>query len=294
MKRSRSEITFNIFNYGMLAILGMVTLYPFAYLIAISFNDSLDSLRGEVYLWPHIFTLENYQLVFYTDGLLGSSLRSLVRTVLGTILSVIGTSMLAYTLSRREFMLRKFFNIVLVISMYVNGGIIPTYLLIKSVGLTNSFWVYIIPGLIGVFNVIIIRSYFEQLPEGLVESAKIDGAGEFQTYARIIMPVSLPVLATITLFISVWHWNSWFDNYLYNTRDNLNLLQYELVKILIQSTSSISSGASGYVDQSSLKQITPQSIRATLTVVVTLPILFVYPFLQNFFIKGMMVGSMKE
>lgn len=294
MKRLSSENVFSIANYVLLAILGAATLYPFIYLLAVSFNDSLDTMRGEIYIWPHKFTWVNYEIVLQADSLRGAAMRSVVRTILGTGLSVLCTSMLAYTLSRKEFLLRKFLNYALVFSMYISGGLIPTYLLIKYLGLTNSFWVYILPGLIGVFNVIIIRSYFEQLPEGLSESAKIDGASDFQTYLRVVMPVSLPVLATITLFMAVWHWNSWFDNYLYNNRDNLNLLQYELVKILIQSTSQMSSDASGHIDSSSLRQVTPQSIRATMTIIVTLPILFVYPFLQKYFVKGMTVGSIKE
>lgn len=288
------DIIFNVINYTLLSLLTICTIYPFLNLLAISLNESVDTLRGQVYLWPNAFTWDNYKVVFKNDALLGATLRSITRTVVGTGLSLVCSVMLAYTLSRREFILRKAINLIMIISMYISGGLIPTYLLIKNIGLTNSFWVYIIPGLISVFNVIIIRSYFDQLPDGLIEAARIDGANEFQTLFRIVLPVSMPVLATITLFVSVGHWNSWFDNYMYNTRDNLNLLQYELMKILMQSTQQVTSNASGSLAGESLRQITPQSIRATMTIIVTFPILFVYPFLQKYFIQGVMIGAIKE
>lgn len=293
-KQSAGDITFNVVNYILLSLLTICTLYPFLNLFAISLNESVDTLRGQVYLWPHAFTLDNYKVVFKNDALLGATIRSITRTVVGTALSLICSVMLAYTLSRKEFLLRKAINLIMVISMYISGGLIPTYLLIKNIGLTNSFWVYIIPGLISVFNVIIIRSYFDQLPDGLIEASRIDGANEFQTLFRIVLPVSMPVLATITLFVSVGHWNSWFDNYMYNTRDNLNLLQYELMKILMQSTQQVTSNATGSLAGESLRQITPQSIRATMTIIVTFPILLVYPFLQKYFIQGVMIGAIKE
>ncbi|NIK75904.1 putative aldouronate transport system permease protein [Paenibacillus castaneae] len=296
MTRNRNigDMAFTVLNTTFLVLLGAVTLYPFLNLLAISFNDPLDSIKGQITLWPNIFTINNYKIVFQNDALYSAVVMSVLRTVVGTSLSVICTSMLAYTLSRKEFLLRKPVNLILVISMYVNGGLIPGYLLIKSLGLTNSFWVYIIPGLVGVFNVIIVRSYFDSLPEGLMESARIDGANDFQILFRIVLPVSMPVIATITLFIAVGHWNSWFDNYLFNTRENLNVLQYELMKILTQSTAQVTADASGYVDPDALRVTTPQSIRATMTIIATVPILLVYPFLQKYFIKGMTVGSMKE
>lgn len=288
------DITFNVFNFTFLIFLGIVTLYPFWNLLAVSFNDSLDSLRGQVYLWPNQFTLDNYKIIFQNESLLGAAFRSVMRTVIGTVLSVTCTTMLAYTLSRREYVLRKMINVILVVSMYVNGGLIPMYLLIKDLGLTNTFAVYIIPGLVGVFNVIIMRSYFDQLPEALTESARIDGASDLGVLFRIMIPCSLPVVATITLFVSVGHWNSWFDNYLYNSKDSLSLLQYELMKIMTKSTSQVTSNAMVALSQETVRQTTPQSIRATLTVIVTFPILFVYPFLQKYFIQGITVGAVKE
>ncbi|WP_018757369.1 carbohydrate ABC transporter permease [Paenibacillus terrigena] len=293
-RRSVPDVTFQLLNYVLLFILGFATLYPFWNLLAISFNDSLDTMRGQVYFWPNEFTLNNYAIIFQNDSLLGAALRSIARTVIGTVLSVGCTTMLAYTLSRREYLLRKPINVILVVSMYVNGGLIPIYMLIKDLGLTNTFAVYIIPGLIGVFNVIIMRSYFDQLPEALVESARIDGASDIGVLFRIIIPCSLPVLATVTLFVAVGHWNSWFDNYLYNSKDSLSLLQYELMKIMTKSTSEVTSNAQAALNHETLRQTSPQSIRATMTIIVTFPILFVYPFLQKYFIQGITVGAVKE
>jgi putative aldouronate transport system permease protein len=286
------DISFNTFNFIFLSCLGIATLYPFLNLLAISLNDSLDSIKGGIYVWPREFTLANYSALFANEHLFGAFIRSIVRTLIGTGLGILCTAMFAYALSRREFVFRKGFNIFIIITLYVNGGIIPIYLVIREMGLVNSFWVYILPLLINGFYVILMRSYFEQLPEGLTESAKVDGATDFQTLFRIILPVSLPVIATITLFVAVLHWNMWFDNYLYNSRNqNLALLQYELMKILLDSARQVSSQTR--VDGTTVQVVMPQSIRATMTIVVTLPILFVYPFLQRYFIKGITIGAMK-
>lgn len=262
--------------------------------MAISFNESLDTLRGGIYLWPRQFTLSNYELILSNPRMFSAASLSILRTVIGTSVSVLCTIMVAYALSRREYALRKTLNTIIVVSMYVNGGLIPYYLMIKSFGLTNTFAVYIIPGLIGAFNVMIMRSYFDQLPDGLIESAKLDGASEWQTLTRVVMPISLPVIATITLFISVGHWNAWFDNFLYNSKESLTLLQYELMKILLQSTDQISASPGQGTDDALMRVTSPQAIRATMTIVVTMPILFVYPFMQKYFIQGMTLGAMKE
>ncbi len=288
-----SDALFSCANYLFLIVLGAATLYPFMNLLALSFNDSLDSIKGGIYLWPRKWTLDNYAVMLSNEQLLGSSIRSVIRTIAGTFLGMLATAFFAFALSSKEFIFRRSFNTLLVVTLYVNGGLIPIYLVIKNLGLTNSYWVYILPLLVNGFHIIIMRSYFEQLPAGLIESAKIDGASYFQTLFRIVLPISLPVLATIALFISVAHWNSWFDNYLYNSRDkNLSLLQYELMKVLLDSATQTSGQMR--VDENTSNLVTPQSLRATMTIIVTVPILFVYPFLQNYFIKGMTIGAMKE
>jgi putative aldouronate transport system permease protein len=179
--------------------------------------------------------------------------------------------------------------------MYFSGGLIPGYLLIKNLGLTDSFWVYIIPGIIGVFNMIVIRSFIEGLPEGILESARIDGAGEFTTFLRVVLPLTVPSLATVSLFVAVGQWNSWFDVFLYNSSNQqLSTLQYELMKILQTSnTATTQSAADVYAQSSSTHTVTPTSIRATMTIVASVPILMVYPFVQKYFVQGMTVGGVK-
>lgn len=292
--RRVGDYVFSVLNYTFLILLSAATLFPFINLLAISLNDPLDTVKGGIYLWPREFTFSNYFYTFNNEKLFGAALRSVLRTVVGSILGVLTTAFIAYALSRKEFMLRKSMNLFLVFTLYLNAGLIPVYLLIKEIGLMNTFAVYILPTLVSAYNIMIMRSYFEQLPEGVIESSKIDGANEFQTLFRIVMPMSMPVVATITLFVAVMHWNSWFDNYLYTSRDaNLSLLQFELQKILMSSINQVF--AKG--DSSSVRQAlgaSPQSIRSAITIVVTLPILFVYPFLQRYFVKGITIASIKE
>ncbi|CAM4464753.1 carbohydrate ABC transporter permease [Paenibacillus tarimensis] len=294
---SWSDKIFDICNIIFLCMLVVVTLYPFINMFALSFNNANDSIRGGIYLWPREWTWENYKYIFNESSIYHATLISALRTIVGTVISVFCTAMLAYTVSRQEFVLRKFVTIAFVFTMYFSGGLIPGYLLIRELDLINSFWVYIFPGIIGVFNMIVVRSFIEGLPEGIMESAKIDGAGEFMTFIRIVLPLTVPALATISLFVAVGQWNSWFDVFLYNSsRIELSTLQYELMKIL--STSNTAANSMSAADQfaagqSGASMVTPTSIRATMTIIASLPIIMVYPFLQKYFVKGMTVGGVK-
>jgi len=272
----------------------VVTLYPFLNTIAVSFNNGLDTIRGGIYLWPREWTLQNYVSVFQNPNLTQAAFISVARTVIGTVVQLFCTAMLAYVLSRKEYMFNKLVTTLFVMTMYFSGGLIPGYMLIKQVGLLNSFWVYIIPGLIGVFNMIVIRTYIQGLSEGLIESAKMDGAGDFRIFMRIVLPLSKPVLATVALFIAVGQWNSWFDSMLYTAGNrNLTTLQYELMKLLSSATSQ-----GGTVNVDSYKNVTnmvtPVSIRAAITVVTAMPIVLLYPFLQKYFVTGLTIGGVKE
>nr|WP_244661145.1 carbohydrate ABC transporter permease [Paenibacillus sp. CFBP 13594] len=275
-------------------IVMVVTLYPFLNTIAVSFNNGLDTIRGGIYLWPREWTLQNYVSVFQNPNLTQAAFVSVARTVVGTVVQLFCTAMLAYVLSRKEYMFNKLVTTLFVMTMYFSGGLIPGYMLIKQVGLLNSFWVYIIPGLIGVFNMIVIRTYIQGLSEGLIESAKMDGAGDFRIFMRIVLPLSKPVLATVALFIAVGQWNSWFDSMLYTAGNrNLTTLQYELMKLLSSATSQ-----GGTVNVDSFKNVTnmvtPVSIRAAITVVTAMPIVLLYPFLQKYFVTGLTIGGVKE
>ncbi|PJN65945.1 carbohydrate ABC transporter permease [Paenibacillus amylolyticus] len=293
-KRSLSDSIFSITNGIFMLLVMVVTLYPFLNTIAVSFNNGLDTIRGGIYLWPREWTLQNYVSVFQNPNLTQAAFVSVARTVVGTVVQLFCTAMLAYVLSRKEYMFNKLVTTLFVMTMYFSGGLIPGYMLIKQVGLLNSFWVYIIPGLIGVFNMIVIRTYIQGLSEGLIESAKMDGAGDFRIFMRIVLPLSKPVLATVALFIAVGQWNSWFDSMLYTAGNrNLTTLQYELMKLLSSATSQ-----GGTVNVDSFKNVTnmvtPVSIRAAITVVTAMPIVLLYPFLQKYFVTGLTIGGVKE
>jgi putative aldouronate transport system permease protein len=291
-----SDKIFDIVNYTLLILLIIVTLYPFLNTIALSLNNAQDSVRGGIYLWPRQFTWANYKYIFSDNNILHATLISVLRTVIGTLVTVFSSAIVAYAISREYFVLRKFVTIAFVLTMYINAGLIPNYLLIRDLGMIGSFEVYILPGIIGVFNLIIIRSFIENLPDSIIESAKIDGAGDFRAFFSIVLPLSAPVLATVSLFTGVFQWNSWFDVFLYNSSHiDLSTLQYELQKILASSSSvSQKTAADAFANVNSAgSMVTPTSIRAAMTMIATVPIMLVYPFLQKYFVKGMMVGGVK-
>ncbi|MBD2846458.1 carbohydrate ABC transporter permease [Paenibacillus sp. IB182496] len=272
----------------------VVTLYPFLNVLAISFNDSTDSVRGGLTVYPREFTLENYKVIFAYETLVTGFRNSVLRTVIGTVIGIASASMLAFALSRRDFQGRRFISFYLALTMYVSGGLIPIYILIRDLGLLNTFAVYILPGVVTAFNVFVIRSFMDGLPEALQESAKLDGANDFVIFWRIILPLCKPALATIALFLAVGQWNSWFDTYLYNaSKEALTTLQYELMKVL-QSTDRGMSDYRGQNMNEVMNQVSPESVKMAITMVVTVPILAVYPFLQKYFVKGMTLGAVKS
>lgn len=280
----------------MLVVL-VVTLYPFLNVLAISLNDATDTARGGLYIFPRIFTLANFQEVFSSNGnLIMAFQNSVLRTIIGTILSTFSCAVLAYVISRKQFVFRKPITIMLTLTMYVSGGLIPSFLVIKELGLINNFAVYIIPSLLSAFNVIIIRSFIDDLPDALEESAKIDGASDFTIFLKIIMPLCMPVLATVALFVAVGQWNSWFDTYLYaRSNADLTTLQYELMKIMDNASSMTSNDVNGINSQQMLsRKTTPESIKMAVTVIATVPILLVYPFLQKYFVSGLTLGAVKS
>jgi len=294
---STSDKIFDYVNYVLLTLLMIVTLYPFINTLAISFNDAKDSIRGGIYLWPREWSLDNYRYVLSEKSIYNATMISILRTVIGTIVTVFCSAMVAYAISRQDFVLRKFVTVAFILTMYINGGLIPNFLLIRDLNLLDSFWVYIFPGLIGVFNLIIIRSFIEGLPESILESARIDGAGDYRTFFSIVLPLCVPVLATVALFSGVFQWNSWFDVFLYNSSTiELSTLQYELQKILQNSNASMTTKTAGDAFAGAMQnqgQVTPTAVRATMTIVASVPIIAVYPFLQKYFVKGMMVGGVK-
>ncbi|WP_435922159.1 carbohydrate ABC transporter permease [Paenibacillus sp. DYY-L-2] len=285
------------FIYIFLILLAVSTLYPFLNALVVSFNQGLDTSKGGVTLWPRVFTLENYKIVFEDDRLMSGFIVSVLRTVIGTASAILCTAVFSYGMSRRELMGRKYYMVMCIITMYFSGGQIPSFLLIRNLGLMNSFWVFIIPGLIGVWNMIIFKTFFQGLPAGLEESAKIDGCGNWGTLFRVVLPLSGPVIATLALFTAVSHWNEWFLAGIYISDQNLYPIQTILRQILL---SNIVSDQAGSLDAASLahlqraKTVTSKSLSMATMIVATLPIICVYPFVQKYFVKGVLVGSLKE
>ncbi|MCY9667275.1 carbohydrate ABC transporter permease [Paenibacillus alginolyticus] len=277
-------------------IVGIVTLYPFLNVLAISFNDATDSVRGGIYIWPRVLTIQNYKEIFQYHNLLVAARNSVLRSVIGTGMGVFSAAMVAYVLSRKDFIARKIFSLMFVLTLYVSGGLIPVYMLMRDLHLTKSFWVYILPSLVNAWNIFVIRSYIEGLPVSLQESAKIDGANDATIFFKIILPLCKPVLATIALFVAVGQWNSWFDTFLYNSNsDYLSTLQYELMKILANTNAGSSSQdifRTGNAEQAT--RVSPESIRMAITIVAAAPIVIVYPFLQKYFVKGLTLGAVKS
>ena len=297
MKRvAISDRLFDIFKWIFLILFTLATLYPILNTLAVAFNDGLDALRGGIYLWPRTFTLDNFKAVLAKQSLLNAAFISVARTVIATLSQLFLTSLLAYILSRKEFIFRTPVTLLFIFTMYLNAGIIPNYMWLNKIGLTNTFWVYILPGMISAFNLLVIRTYIHGIPESLVESAKIDGASHIRIFWSIILPLCTPVLATVALFIAVGQWNSWFDAMLYNGfNEKLSTLQYELMKLL----SSVTSQGANANDMQNAAQaggggmVTPTSVRAATTIVTALPIVCLYPFLQKYFISGLTIGGVK-
>ena len=282
----------NILDWVLLVVfifLIIITLYPFLNVLAISFNDPIDTMRNINFVIPRQFTLSNYVYIFEENDLISPLMLSIVKTVVGAATGVICTAMLAYVLSRKDFYFNKLFTLLFVVTMYVSGGLIPEYLLLmRTLNLGNNFLVYILPGLIWVYNVILVRSFIEGLPIALQEAARVDGANDFIIWARIILPLCKPVLATVALFVAVGQWNAFMDTYLY--AKELPTLQYVLYEIMETATIKIDPHAAEQMKNA----VSPLSVRMAITIVATVPIIIVYPFLQKYFVGGMTVGAVKD
>lgn len=288
MGKSEKALDYVLVVFCLLLI--VMTVYPFLNVLAISLNDPMDTMRNINFIIPRKFTLSNYIYIFEENNLGGAFVMSVVRTLVGTIIGVVCTAMLAYVLSRKDFYFNKPFTILFIITMYVSGGMIPEYLLLtRTLHLSNNFMVYIIPGLIWVYNVILMRSFIEGLPLALQEAAKIDGANDFVIWAKVILPLCTPTIATVALFLAVGQWNAFMDTYLYAR--NLPTLQYVLYEIMEKATIKIDPHAQANQLQSA---VSPMSVRMAITIVATVPILIVYPFLQKYFVGGMTLGAVKD
>ncbi|RCW42450.1 putative aldouronate transport system permease protein [Paenibacillus prosopidis] len=275
--------------YVLLFCIMIATLYPFYYVLVISFNQGKDSLLGDIYLWPRSFTLENYATFLTDSNWYNSLFVTVARTGAGTLLGVLFTSLVAYGLSHKDLLFSKVYFAVIIFAMYFSGGLIPYYVVLRSLGLLNTFGVYVIPSMLSTFFLLIAISFFREIPIELKESAYIDGANEFVIFFKIILPVSTPLLATMSLFLGVGQWNSWLDSAYFVQSDSLRTLTFRMMEIINKSNIPIESvGAAA-----SASGVTNYSLQVTSMVVSIAPIVCVYPFLQKYFVKGIMLGSVK-
>lgn len=283
---------FDIINVLLMLLICFVMIYPIWYVVVNSFSKGTEVLKGGIYWWPRAFCLENYTAVFKNKEIYMAFGITVLKTVIGTVSSVLFTAMVAYGLSKTYLVGRKFFMIFGIITMFFSGGLIPYFLLIKQIGLLDSFWVYIIPSLFGFYNAIIFMTFFRNIPTELEESARIDGANDFKIFLKIILPVSGPVIATIALFNGVAQWNDYFTGVIYITNEQwLTPIQTFLYKIISESSSTrIVANMPANVRNS---MVTSTTIKYATMVVTTFPIVCVYPFLQKYFVQGIMVGSVK-
>lgn len=285
-----SDKLFYVLTYFFMAVLMFLCFYPFYYVFIYSISDPTLAQKG-ITILPKGITLANYLRVLKLEGIFHSFLISLSRTVLGTGITVLSCSFFAFLVTKNLYG-RKIIYRFVIITMYLNSGLIPWYLTLKAYHITNTFWAYIVPTAISAYYIVLLKTFIENLPASLEESAKLDGAGHITIFIKIIFPLSKPILATITVFSAVAQWNSWFDNYILVQSEQLETLQLILYNYLNQA-SQLSQMSIASLQNSTVSALTPQSVRMTITMVATLPILFVYPWMQKYFVKGIMLGAVK-
>lgn len=290
IKVSKSRKVFNVFNYTFLAILAFTTLYPFIYTLSMSLSTTRAATEVGLHLYPKEISTMAYQMVFKNKDIVVAYGNTLFRTIVGTLMGLLVTTMFAYALSRKEMPNRKLYTAVILFTMLFNGGKIPTYLVLKSLGLLDNIWVYVLPNLISAYNVIVARSFFQSLPSALHESASIDGAGEFTIFFKIIIPLSMPIIMTLALWMAVFHWNAWYDAMMYMTDNAKITVQCLLQRIIQENNSELIS--QGIVNPDAM-QYTTETVKSATIIVSILPILAFYPFVQKYFIKGAMLGAVK-
>lgn len=291
MRETKTDRAFNVFNYVFLAIVALLVIYPLIFVLSASLSNPQYVISGDMWLWPKEFTLEAYEKVFKNEDIINGFINTLKYTVFGTILNVVMTILAAYPLSRRDLKGRGFIMAFIVFTIFFSGGLIPTYLLIRDLGMLDTFWVMIIPNAVAVWNIIIMRTFFQSIPHELEESAMIDGAGNFRILWSIVLPLSFPVIAVMVLFYSVGHWNSYFQALIYLQDQEKFPLQLILRQILIQGQTD--DMIKGTTESFLAQQLSVEGLKYAVLIVANLPMLMLYPFLQRYFVKGVMIGSLK-
>lgn len=294
-KRSAGE---RIFDFGNIIFMGLFCIsiiFPFWQQMIMSISTPEEAMKNSLHLYTTNINLKSYLRIFQTGQIAKAYFWTILRSIIGTFITLITSLMLAYPLSKKYLPLRNFWTGLLVFTMFFGGGLIPSYLLIRNLQMIDTIWALVLPGALGAFNVIIIRNFFMSLPVSMEESARIDGAGEFRILLQIIMPLSLPVMATVGLWSIVGHWNSWFDAIIYITSNKITVIQLVLRKVLLENQMGFSGINSLMLDMQDeqAREFTPESVKAAILMISTLPILCIYPFLQKYFVKGIMIGSLK-
>ena len=299
LKKSRGYYAIQAINYTLLFMLGIVTLYPFWYAFVLAFNEGRDAMRGGIYFWPRSFTTQNFDVAFRSPLIRPAFVISISRTVLSILIGVTMQAMMAYALTKRDLPGRAPIIFFFYFTTLFSGGLIPTFILYRQIGLLNNFWVYVIPGIFSFFNAIILRTAFYSVPESLSESARIDGASEFRIFFQIVIPLALPTIATIALFIGVGNWNDWFTGQYFAkpAKWPAATLLNDLMNTFQQQSTTTTTGGQAQVNEALVggsQNVTAESVKMAFLVVLTMPIIAIYPFVQKYFVKGVMIGSIKE
>ncbi|MBC8580447.1 carbohydrate ABC transporter permease [Zhenhengia yiwuensis] len=294
IKENFSDRLIQGFIYLVVIALCLLIIIPCINVLALSFNDGADAAKGGIYFWPRVFTLDNYKEVFADGKIMKSYGITIARTFIGTSLSLIVTTLAAFALKEEKLPGRKIITMLITFTMLFGGGMIPTYIQYKNLHLLNSFWVYVIPGMVGVTNLLMVRTFFESIPDSLEESAKLDGCGYFKIYTQIVLPLSKPVLAVVGLYTAVGHWNDWFAGAFYMNSSKLWPVQTVLQQMLSRAMASSQEvkTASQAIAQAN-SAVTSDSLKMAAVVITTVPILCIYPFAQKYFAKGAMIGAVK-
>jgi putative aldouronate transport system permease protein len=288
-KTSRAEKAVDVGNVFILAFIALLALYPFIYTLSISLSTATEASRRGWHLFPRELSLAAYRMVLSNPEILTGYVNTTLRTVLGTAITLFMTCLCAYPLSRKNMPHRRLVIFLILFTMIFNGGIVPTYLLIRNLGLMDSLWALILPSMLTAFNIIIVKNFFQSIPESFGEAARVEGAGEWSILFRIYIPLSKPVLATIALWTAVMHWNQWFDAMLYITSDRNQVLQTFLQRIVIQNSTAMLD-----IGLTKITEYSQQTIKAATVIITILPIVMVYPFVQRYFVKGILLGGIKE
>ncbi len=296
MYKQWREVPFQVVNSGFLLLFAFLCVYPFYYIIINSLSDPMETAKG-VYLWPRSWTLTSYEQLMQIPSIFQSIFVSVARTVVGTVITVFCSAFLGYMVTKKDLPFRSSIYRLIIITMFFNSGLIPWYMLMKTLYLKNNFLLYVLPGAVSAFFIILVKTYIESLPASMEESAQIDGAGTWTIFFKIIFPLSLPIIACIAVFTAVGQWNSWADNFYLVTDSNLNTLQYLLYTNLKSNMADMmrtsASGTTQGAALASAGKVTPMSIRYAITVITVFPIMLVYPFMQKYFVKGIMLGAVK-